>query len=187
MNSSRLFLFISLAALFRLLLCTSGAQTPTDHRFGPGDNLSIKVYEEPDLDTAAQVGRDGRITLQLAGDISVAGMTAAEAGKAIEAAYRDGYLVKPRVTVSIVSVPRKRFSIQGQVSKPGPYFFPDGEQVTLLQAVGFAGGYTRIASPAKVTIVRSGQTIKIDAKKMAKEGGTYYLQPGDVVNVPEGW
>ncbi len=188
MNKSPWLLRVLLAGLLPLLLLTSRAQSPQEHRFTPGDTVVVKVYEEAELDTSAVVGRDGRIPLQLAGDVHIQGMTSAEAAKAIEAAYRDGYLVKPRVTVTIGAVARKRFSIQGQVTKPGPYFFPEGEQVTLLQAIGFAGGFTRIASPAKITVVRGGQTLKVDAKKMQKEGGTpFYLQPGDAVNVPESW
>ena len=97
-------------------------------------------------------------------------------------------MVKPKVTVSLGAIPKKRFSIQGQVTKPGPYFFPDGETVSLLQAIGYAGGPTRIAKMSGVTVLRNGATLKVNAAKMAKDGGQpFYLQPGDVVNIPEGW
>lgn len=180
----------------RLVLCllmtflsSAGAQAQTDHRLAPGDTIVVKVYQEQDLDNTAVLGKDGSISLHLAGAINLAGMTTAEAAKAIEAAYRDRkFLVKPSVTVAIGAILKKRFSVQGQVTKPGPYFFPDGERVTLLQAIGFAGGYTRIANASKITILRGTRTIKVDAKKLAKVGGeAIYLEPGDVVNVPEGW
>jgi protein involved in polysaccharide export with SLBB domain len=177
-----------LLCLLLSFLSSAVAQGQTDHRLAPGDTVVVKVYQEQDLDNSAVLGKDGTISLHLAGAINLAGLTAAEAAKAIEAAYRDRkFLVKPSVTVAI-GIVKKRFSVQGQVMKPGPYFFPDGERVTLLQAVGFAGGYTRIANASKVTILRGSRTIKVDAKKLAKVGGeTIYLEPGDVVNVPEGW
>ena len=181
--------FFALALLWLLTLSPCGAQTAAEHRLGPGDTVVVKVYQEADLDTSAVLSREGKLALPLVGQISLQGMTNAEAARAIEAAYRNGYLVKPSVTVTTGAMAKKRFSIQGQVVRPGPFFFPDGERVTLMQAIGFAGGYTRIANPSKVTIIRGGMTIKVDAKKLTKSGGAVaiYLFPGHVVNFPEGW
>ena len=175
----------------------SRAQTAGDQRIAPGDKVVVRVYMEPDLNADVSVGSNGRISIPLlTSGVNVAGMTTDAAAKAIEAAYRDGYLKHPSVTVAVEkgaapalsAAARKHFSISGQVVSPKAYYLPEDGKLTLLQAIGFAGGPTRIANLSKVTIVRGGQTIKVDAKKLTKEGGDpVYLQPGDVVNVPEGW
>jgi polysaccharide export outer membrane protein len=68
---------------------------------------------------------------------------------------------------------------------------PDNEDVTLLQAIGMAGGYTRLAEPANVTVKRiengAESLMKLNAKRMAR-GGTsaaFKIRPGDVISVPE--
>lgn len=185
------FLFSAIFALFcGLLPQRSAAQVSSDHRLEAGDAIEVKVFQEPDLDNPRIViSKDGKVTLALVGEVTLAGLTATDAARAIEKAYKNGYLVKPSVTVSLAGLAKRRYTIQGCVLRPSSYFFPDGEQVTLIQAIGNAGGYTRIANPGKITIVRARQTIKVDAKKLAKGGGgeTVYIQPGDVINVPEGW
>lgn len=181
------------------LVCCSlpaRAQSAGDQRIAAGDKIAVRVYQETDLNTEVVVGENGRITVLLAGSVAVAGLTSDAAAKAIEAAYRDGYLKQPSVSVTVgkaagtpaAAAARKHFSITGQVVTPKSYYLPEDGKLSILQAIGFAGGPTRIANLAKVTIVRGSQTIKVDAKKLTKEGGApVYLQPGDVVNVPEGW
>ena len=64
------------------------------------------------------------------------------------------YLVNPHVNVNVTEYSKRRITILGQVQKPGSYDMPDREAVTLLQAIGMAGGYTRIADPSKITFKR---------------------------------
>ncbi len=186
-TTTHLLVFLAAVILFLASPPLFG-QNQQEHLIAPGDTVIVKVFQQPDLDTTAVVRKDGTIEIELAGNTNISGKNVSEAANVIEAAYRDGYLVNPRVTVALGAIVKKRFSIQGQVVKPGPYFFPDGEEVSLLQAIGYAGGPTRIARMAGVTVLRKGTTIKVNAAKMAKEGGEpFFLQPGDVVNIPEGW
>src|SRR5258708_19458545 len=66
---------------------------------------------------------------------------------------------------------KRRFTVLGQVQKPGSYDMPDQEDVTLLQAIGMAGGYTRFADASKVTLMRkvdgAQKVYHFNAKKMA--------------------
>jgi polysaccharide export outer membrane protein len=84
---------------------------------------------------------------------------------------------------------KRRFTILGAVNKPGSFFFPAGESVSLLQAIGMAGGYSRVASPSKITIKRGDAKapLKVDAKKMAESGAaaTFMILPGDIITVGE--
>ena len=80
----------------------------------------------------------------------------------------------------------------GQVARPGSYELQGGERMDLLEAIGLAGGFTRIANRGRVIIQRreaDGVTaIKANAKRMAdgKETPTE-VQPGDVITVSESW
>ena len=66
----------------------------------------------------------------------------------------EGYLTNPQVNLTVRTYARKLFTILGQVQKPGTYPIEGGESVSLLQAIGMAGGYTRIANPSKVILKR---------------------------------
>lgn len=82
---------------------------------------------------------------------------------------------------------KKRFTVIGAVIKPGAFWFPEGGPVTLLQAIGMAGGFNNVANSSKVSVKRAGGAapIVLDAKKMAKEGETapFLVLPGDVIIV----
>jgi polysaccharide export outer membrane protein len=66
------------------------------------------------------------------------------------------------------------------------------DEITLLQAIGMAGGYTKIANPGRVTVKRQQQgggerLIKLDAKRMARgdDSASFYVKPGDIITVAE--
>jgi protein involved in polysaccharide export with SLBB domain len=79
----------------------------------------------------------------------------------------------------------------GQVNKPGTYPIEGNESISLLQAIGMAGGYTRIANPGKVVVKRAEDGIEkvynFNAKKMARTAtdSTFRIMPGDVITVAE--
>jgi polysaccharide export outer membrane protein len=69
---------------------------------------------------------------------------------------------------------------------------PEGSQegIDLLEAIALAGGYTRIASPERITVRRhdaSGdQIFKVNAKRFTKgKGGGFLVKPGDTITVGE--
>jgi polysaccharide export outer membrane protein len=162
----------------------------SNHRLVPGDSIEVRVFQEPDLDTKVTLSKDGRAALPLVGEVALARLTSTQAAAAIAERYKKGYLKNPRITVSIVDYARQRFTILGAVTKPGSYFFPTGETLTLLQVIGMAGGYTRAANPSKVTVRRGGtqgRTIEVDAKKLARanEGPPFRIEPGDIITVAE--
>ena len=161
-----------------------------EHRLSPGDTVEVTVFQEEDLGARLTLNRLGRVSLPLIGEISLNGLTDAQAAQAIAQSYKKGYLKNPRVTVVIVDYAKRRFTILGSVNKPGSFYFPTGESLTLLQAIGMAGGYTRVANPSNILIKRGAQgtkPIKVDGKRMAKEGETkpFMVQPNDVITVGE--
>jgi polysaccharide export outer membrane protein len=110
----------------------------------------------------------------------------------IAAKLRDGYLVHPQVSITVRQYAKKLFTVLGEVQKPGSYDMQGLQEITLLQAVGMAGGYTKVADAGNVTIKRleggREKVQKFNAKKMASgSSGTtaIMIRPGDVITVGE--
>lgn len=161
-----------------------------NHRLVPGDSIEVRVFQEPELDAKVTLSKDGRAALPLVGEVALSRLTTTQAASAIAERYKKGYLKNPKVTVAIADYARQRFTILGAVTKPGSYFFPTGETLTLLQVIGMAGGYTRAASPSKVTVQRGGtqgRVIEVDAKRLARSSDAppFRIEPGDIITVGE--
>ena len=97
-----------------------------------------------------------------------------------------------RHNVTLLSYAKRHFTILGQVGRPGVIDMPDSspEGIDLLEAIGLAGGYTRIASPERITVRRQSasgdQIFKVNAKRFTKgKGGGFLVEPGDTINVGE--
>jgi len=163
-----------------------------DYVLTGADTLEMSVFHEPDLTTRSKISSDGTVQLPLIGDIKVTGMTVRDARESIRKRYDAKYLVNPQVYLNVVDYAQKKFTILGQVAKPGTYEIPGGTSLSLLEAVGIAGGFTRSADRGKVSIERTTsegrQSIKINAKKLSGDGENgFAVQPGDVISVAESW
>jgi len=170
-----------------------GGQGPSvNYRLRPKDSVHIKVFEEEDLETTARIDVDGDIFFPLLGKARIGGETQQEATATMESLLRE-YLIHPQVSLEIVSYAKQHFTILGQVNKPGIYDIPDESSLNLLEAIGMAGGFTKIANPSKVIVKRTvnGQetTINIDAKQFLKKQNTGETIPqvlsGDTINIGE--
>lgn len=165
-------------------------QRASSYVLAPNDLVDIKVFQEDDLETKVRISRSGTITFPLIGEIRIGGKTAQEASRTIRDALARGYLISPQVTVNVLNFTKYRVTVLGQVQKPGSYDFPDREKLTLLEAIGLAGGYTRGAAPSRVLVKRvvNGQetVYRVNAKAMG-EGATnaFAISPGDVITVSE--
>ncbi|HVW22528.1 MAG TPA: polysaccharide biosynthesis/export family protein [Opitutaceae bacterium] len=163
----------------------------SNYKILPSDILSITVFQEEDLKSLLRVSSEGDITFPLIGTVPVKGLSPREAADAIAHRLSQGYLIDPQVSVTVMEFSKHSFTVLGQVQKPGAYDIPDEQQVTLLQAIGIAGGYTRIADSRKVTLMRKiGSEEKVynfNARKMASGKGdtTFAVMPGDVITVAE--
>ncbi|MFA7345175.1 MAG: polysaccharide biosynthesis/export family protein [Terrimicrobiaceae bacterium] len=183
--------------IFRVLLACGFlsasllAGEDANYRISPDDLIDFRMFQEPDLDSVIRVSGDGKAQFPLVGSVSLGGLSIAEAVNQLQARYRDGYLVNPQVTLTVRSYAKKRFTVLGQVQKPGSYTIEGSEEITLLQAIGMAGGYTRIADPSNITVKRRQNdretVLKFNAKKMARGDGNTFIviKPGDVITVSE--
>jgi protein involved in polysaccharide export with SLBB domain len=163
-----------------------------DYMLSTSDTLEMAIFREPDLTTRSKIANDGSVQLPLVGEVKVAGLTIREAREVIRRLYDADYLVNPQVYLNLVDFAERKFTILGQVAKPGAYPFPGGRPLGLLEAVGMAGGFTRSADKGKVIVKRTAEggtegTIKVNAKKLSGNNETFTIQPGDVINVGESW
>jgi polysaccharide export outer membrane protein len=161
------------------------------HVLSVNDVVAVKVFDEPELDTTARISEEGTISMPLINSVPVVGKTAEQAARVIRDRLAERFLVNPQVTVMVTEATKRMFVVQGQVQRPGTYRFPDRSTLNLLQAIGMAGSYTRLADPKRVTvkrIVNKRETVlKFDAKKMALEESsqTVEIKPGDIISVGE--
>jgi protein involved in polysaccharide export with SLBB domain len=174
-------------------------------RIESGDLVEVRVFQEPDFDTRIRVGPGGGVEVPFVGTVLVSGATPQEAARRIEGRLAEGFLVRPRVSVVVQEKAQRFFTVLGQVQKPGTYRFPaevlraGGGGLDLMQALGLAGGFTRLAAPSRVTVRRGARpggggtapeasgVRRVDARLWMEQAGTppLWIQPGDVITVGE--
>jgi protein involved in polysaccharide export with SLBB domain len=162
-----------------------------DYLIGADDVLQITVFQEDDLKSTLRVSQQGTVVFPLIGMVGVRGLTPQQAAHAIEHRLSPGYLINPQVNVTVLEFAKRRFTVLGEVQRPGSYDMPDQQDMTVLQAIGMAGGYTRIANPSKVTLMRKTEErpeiFHLNARRMA--GGdaqsAFPVMPGDVITVAQ--
>lgn len=159
-----------------------------------GDEIDIQVYREPELSGTFRLNPTGEIRHSLAGAIPLAGMTIREAEADFTKRLGKDYLVNPRVIIKMVSAQSSQIVVLGEVKNPGVYPLPFGESTTLLQVIANAGGFTDLASPDRVRIVRRSatgaepSTIRVRVSDLLGGKGKQQdipLEPNDVIMVPE--
>ena len=163
--------------------------TSPNHVLAANESIQIKVFNEPDLDTSARIAEDGKISFPLIGEVALGGLTIQKASELIRDRLSKRFLVNPQVSISLVEMNRRLFTVLGQVQRPGTYRFPDHGSLSLVQVVGIAGGYTRLASPSRIIVKRlSGDKVfKLDGKRMASDAGTkpFIIEGGDIITIGE--
>ena len=168
---------------------TPSAAPTLSYKLTAHDVVNVVVFGEAELTTTTRIDKDGQIMVPMVGLVRIAGQNIRDAAKTLEAALRE-YLVKPQVSLTIVQYTKRRITILGQVNKPGTYELPDETSVNITEAIGMAGGFSRIASN-KITIKRTKngqeQILKIDAKSVSENDSSDrpLVEPGDTITVGE--
>lgn len=163
-----------------------------DYILRSGDSLDMIVYREQDLNIRSKIGKDGMVQLPLLGEVKLGGLTVRAATALIRGKYNADYLVEPQIYLNVFAYKTTKCTIIGQVNKPGTYEYSESEPLGLLEAIGMAGGFTRIADRGHVVVKRREgdkvRTMKVNAKKLTDSGvEQFLLQSGDVINIGESW
>ena len=162
-----------------------------NYRLEPGDTIQITYPFHSEFDQKGLVIQpDGKIMAALVGEISVAGMKAADFEKIL--VERTSHRLRdPEVIVNVTKYAPKSVYVAGEVRRPGT--FPYRKDLTPLQAISEAGGFLDTARIDSVILIRTGGeqqnfvSRKIDLATVVTSGNEELLTlaPHDVVFVPK--
>lgn len=174
---------------------TNAVTAPSGYVLSANDQVAVEVFGEDDLRANGRLNAEGNLSLPLLGSVRLAGLTLTQATARVTELYARDYLVNPKVNVMLIGYAKRRFTVLGQVNRPGSFEMPDGSPggIDLLEAVAMAGGYTRIAAPERITVRRQGangdEILKVDGKRLARGTGggrsSFKVLPGDTITVGE--
>lgn len=156
------------------------------YRLGADDVIDVFVWKEPELSTTVVVRPDGKISLPLADEIDASGKTAEQLQDEIKQRLQK-FVVEPVVNVMVKQINSLKISVLGEVHKPDVY--PIKNKVTVLDAIAMAGGFTDLARPNRVVVIRDTAKgpvrYRINVKDTVEDDGMppFYLQPKDTVYV----
>jgi len=170
----------------------STIMAPANYRIQPSDILFVQIFQQPDLDKETRVEADGTISLHLVGRVNVEGLTVGDAREKITELYNRDYLVDPQIDLQIIQFNLEEVQVLGQVRTPGTIAIPPDEDLTLIQAIARAGGFTRLARKGSVKVRREledGETkvYAINASDLISDPDSqdFILQDGDIVFIDE--
>lgn len=161
---------------------------------GPGDNLNVVVWRNPELSMTVPVRPDGKITTPLVEDLSASGKTPSQLARDIEKALSK-YIQEPVVTViatGFIGPFSQQIRVIGQAAKPQALQYR--EDMTVLDVMIAVGGVTEFAAGNQASILRTvdgkQQQLSVRLNDLLKDGdvsANVGLRPGDVLIIPEGW
>jgi polysaccharide export outer membrane protein len=157
------------------------------YRLAPGDLLDVKFPYHPEENERVPVRPDGRISLQVVGDIPAAGHTIQELEETI-VKKASVTLKSPVVSVVIAQLAEHKVFVGGSVSKPGFVLFQEG--MTPLQAIFERGGFSDDAKTDSIVYLhRAGdqvETQKLDLQAVLDGDSSEQiaLGPDDIIIVP---
>ncbi|WP_200173450.1 XrtA/PEP-CTERM system exopolysaccharide export protein [Ectothiorhodospira shaposhnikovii] len=206
MNTHRLPGFVSFLVVSLLILVLSGCATrhpplaaveftgSPDYIIGPGDNVNIFVWRQPELSMSVPVRPDGKITTPLIEDVPAANKTPTQLARDMEEVL-SVYVRDPVVTVIVTGFRGpydQQIRVVGQATNPQA--IPYNENMTLLDVMIAVGGVTEFAAGNRASIVRSingeerqfGVRIN-DLINKGDIGANVAVLPGDILIIPESW
>jgi polysaccharide export outer membrane protein len=174
------------AALLGLLFLTPvtvRAADPT-YEVGIDDVLAISVWDNADVNQIVFVRPDGKISLPLAGEIDVRGMTVSDLEAKLNEMYQKT-IKGARVTVVVKEIRSRPIFFIGGVGRIGPMQLT--QDWTLLQAISAAGGLVPAADLESAYVLRGKAVIPVDFSRLIQKADmsqNIQLQPGDTIVVP---
>lgn len=171
---------------------SSMEEDKSEYLIGPGDNLQVFVWRNPELTTSVPVRPDGRISVPLIENVVAAGKTPSGLGDEIEEILKT-YVQNPQVTIIVtgfVGPFAEQIRIVGEAASPQAISYQ--KDMTILDAMIQVGGLTEFASGNRAVIVRKidGQEhiyrVRLnDLLRGGDVGANVELLPGDIIIIPE--
>ena len=142
---------------FLLVIVSSYKALSQDYLVGPGDVLSITVYDNDDLKTKVRVSSNGTIVMPLLGQVNVNKLSISAITEKLTRLLASGYIVNPQVNVFVDEFRSKKVVILGNVRNPG--LIELSGPTTFLELISKAGGFDKDA----------GDSATIKRKKEGKD------------------
>jgi polysaccharide export outer membrane protein len=180
-----------------LLSALEAERSRYEYRVGPGDILSIIVYDHPELtipageqrsaaDSGNLINPDGTIFYPYTGRIKVDGQTVDEIRENITILLSE-YIRDPQIEVRVAQFNSKYVFVTGAVNKPGRVALRN-TPLTLIDAIQLASGFTPNANHHELRITRQNRTASVSSYGLLKTGDlsqNIVLRAGDLVHVPD--
>ncbi len=171
------------------------AHEDASYVIGPGDQLNVFVYDNPQLSMSVPVRPDGRISIPLVPDIVAAGQTPAALSKTLTDRLAK-YVQDPNVTVimqGFVGPFDRQIRVIGEAADPQALTYRD--HMSVLDVMIAVKGLTRFAAGNRAVIVRqtpngSRSELKVHLSDLIKDGDitqNVEMQPGDTLIIPQTW
>ncbi len=169
------------------------AATP-DYLIGPGDQVEIFVWRNPELSLTLPVRPDGRISVPLIEDLSAAGKTPTALARDIESVLKQ-YVQDPIVTVIVtgfIGPFNQQVRVVGEATEPQALSYR--ERMTVLDVMISVGGLTEFAAGNRAVVVRqvdgAEQAFRVRLDDLLRAGdvsANVAMLPGDVLIIPQSW
>jgi len=163
--------------------------TETDVILDAGDALTITFFYTPELNTEQIIRPDGKIDLQLIGEVKASGKTPQELKKELIDKYSKK-IQQLDISIVVLSFYKRRVYVGGEVATPGSIPMPG--QLTALEAIMLAGGIDIESGKYKnVLLIRqengkwAGKKFNLEKILSGEQTDPLYLRPLDIVYVPE--
>lgn len=192
---------IVLASAFMFVGCatkipaapTAASSEDYNYIIGPGDNVNIQVWRNPELSMSVPVRPDGRITGPLVEDLVAMGKTPTALARDMEKELSK-FIRDPVVTVIVtgfVGPYSEQIRVIGEAAKPQT--LPYKQKMTILDVMIVVGGITDFADGNNATILRTSENnaqYRVRLKDLVKRGdfsANVEMKPGDVLIIPQSW
>lgn len=160
---------------------------------GPGDNLNIIVWRNPELSMSVPVRPDGKVSMPLVDELVAQGKNSVEIAREVEKVLSK-FVRDPVVTVIVtqfVGPFSEQIRVVGEAAKP--QFLPYKQKMTLLDVMIAVGGLTDFADGNAASILRTSEGNKqysVRLRDLIKRGEMAHnveMKPGDILIIPQGW
>jgi polysaccharide export outer membrane protein len=163
--------------------------TEDRYRLQPGDVIDVQFRYTPEFNQTVTVQPDGYISVEIGGDLKVAGLTVEETRQAI-LTQANKRLQDPVATIILKEFQKPYFVVSGEVAQPGKIEMR--QKVTALQAIMLAGGMKESAKSSQIIVFRAINSDVAEVKVLNLKSinrtsdleNDLTLQAGDMVYVP---
>ena len=162
-------------------------QSKPSGNLAAGDEISVSFSGAPELNTKQKIQPNGKVSLPTVGDVTAAGRTINSLQSTLTSLYQP-HLQDPTVVVSLETAAAGVY-VTGEVLRPGK--IPLDRPMSAFEAVMESGGFTKLANPKKVIVVRNQggknqrYVLNMNDAFIGADSGSFYLRPFDTIFVTQ--